>query len=48
MSAMLQSTTIARTSATIGGFLRKTQKNILDSPWQIIQVVRTSEPGVYK
>ncbi|XP_076064206.1 DNA polymerase epsilon catalytic subunit 1 [Oratosquilla oratoria] len=35
-------------SSTIGGFLRKTQRTLLDVPWEIIQIVETNNPGHFK
>ncbi|CAN8013629.1 unnamed protein product [Ixodes persulcatus] len=35
-------------TATLGGFLRKAQRNLLDSPWQIIQLAGTGQPGVFR
>lgn len=35
-------------AATLGGFLRRTQRTLLDTPWQIIQIVETSQPGILK
>ena len=34
-----------RGAATIGGFLRRAQRTLLDSPWQIVHVVETGTPG---
>ncbi|KAJ0173535.1 hypothetical protein K1T71_010684 [Dendrolimus kikuchii] len=34
--------------ATLGGFIRKAQRTLLNTPWQIIQVVETGEPGLFK
>ena len=31
--------------ATLGGFLRRTQRTLLDTPWQVIQVVETGAKG---
>ena len=31
--------------ATLGGFLRRTQRTLLDTPWQVIQVVETGARG---
>ncbi|XP_063895802.1 DNA polymerase epsilon catalytic subunit 1 [Helicoverpa armigera] len=33
---------------TLGGFLRKAQRTLLNTPWQIIQVAETPEPGLFK
>ncbi len=30
---------------TLGGFLRRAQRTLLDTPWQIIQIVETGQPG---
>ncbi|CAN7982572.1 unnamed protein product [Ixodes hexagonus] len=35
-------------TATLGGFLRKAQRTLLDSPWQIIQLAGTGQPGVFR
>ena len=35
-------------SGSIGGFLRKTQRTLLDTPWQIIQVMETGQPGEFE
>ncbi|KAJ3603695.1 hypothetical protein NHX12_028439 [Muraenolepis orangiensis] len=32
----------------LGGFLRRTARSILDMPWQIVQIVESSPPGLYK
>ena len=32
-------------SGSIGGFLKRTQRTLLDTPWQIIQVMETGQPG---
>ena len=36
------------TSGTLGGFLRRAQQKLLDTPWQIIQIMETSEPGLFR
>ncbi|KAL4706978.1 hypothetical protein ACJJTC_019516 [Scirpophaga incertulas] len=33
---------------TLGGFIRKAQRTLLNTPWQIIQVFETVEPGLFK
>ena len=33
---------------TIGGFLRRTQRTLLDTPWQIIQIMETGTPGLFR
>ncbi|XP_076662564.1 DNA polymerase epsilon catalytic subunit 1 [Halictus rubicundus] len=33
---------------TLGGFLRKAQKKLLTSAWQIIQISPTNEPGLFR
>ena len=33
-------------SGSIGGFLKRTQRTLLDTPWQIIQVTETGQPGM--
>ena len=35
-------------AGSIGGFLRKTQRTLLDTPWQIIQVMETGQPGEFE
>ncbi|KAK0098900.1 hypothetical protein PV326_000061 [Microctonus aethiopoides] len=35
-------------SSTIAGFFRKTQRKLLDYPWQILQIAETNEPGLFK
>nr|XP_003707004.1 PREDICTED: DNA polymerase epsilon catalytic subunit A [Megachile rotundata] len=35
-------------TSTLGGFLRHAQKKLLISPWQIIQISATNEPGLYR
>ncbi|KAG7176387.1 DNA polymerase epsilon catalytic subunit A-like [Homarus americanus] len=35
-------------TTTLGGFLRKTQRTLMDVPWQIIQLAETNTPGQYK
>ncbi len=34
--------------STLGGFLRRAQRTLLDTPWQVIQVVETGQPGMFK
>lgn len=36
------------TAATMDGFLRRAQRTLLDSPWQIIEIAETSEPGLFR
>lgn len=36
------------TSGTLGGFLRRAQQKLLITPWQIIQIVETNEPGLFR
>ena len=31
-----------------GGFLKRTQRTLLDTPWQIIQIMETSIPGLFR
>lgn len=38
----------ASTVAGIGGFLRRTAQTLLDTPWQIVQIAETGDPGVYR
>ncbi|XP_013170989.1 PREDICTED: DNA polymerase epsilon catalytic subunit A [Papilio xuthus] len=33
---------------TLGGFLKRAQRTLLNTPWQIIQVSETSEPGLFR
>ncbi|XP_077483057.1 DNA polymerase epsilon catalytic subunit 1 isoform X2 [Amblyomma americanum] len=35
-------------AGTLGSFLRRAQRNLLDSPWQIIQLDQTGTPGVFR
>nr|XP_053633938.1 DNA polymerase epsilon catalytic subunit A-like [Cherax quadricarinatus] len=35
-------------ATTLGGFLRRTQRTLMDVPWQIIQLAETNTPGLYK
>ncbi|XP_026280416.1 DNA polymerase epsilon catalytic subunit 1 [Frankliniella occidentalis] len=35
-------------STTLGGFLRRTQRTLLDTPWQIVQIAETNQPGILK
>ena len=35
-------------SGTLSGFLRRAQRKLLDTPWQIIQIVETSELGLFR
>ncbi|KOC70592.1 DNA polymerase epsilon catalytic subunit A [Habropoda laboriosa] len=35
-------------TSTLSGFLRKTQKKLLTTPWQIIQISPTNESGLYR
>ncbi|KZC07383.1 PREDICTED: DNA polymerase epsilon catalytic subunit A [Dufourea novaeangliae] len=35
-------------TATLGGFLRRAQKKLITSPWQIIQISPTNEPGLFR
>ena len=30
---------------TLGGFLKRAQRTLLDTPWQVIQVAETAHPG---
>lgn len=32
----------------IGGFLRHTAQTLLDAPWQIVEIAKTGDPGVYR
>ena len=33
---------------TMAGFLRRTQRTLMDTPWQIIQLAETGSPGLYR
>jgi DNA polymerase epsilon subunit 1 len=33
---------------TMAGFLRRTQRTLMDTPWQIIQLAETATPGLYR
>ncbi|XP_045777091.1 DNA polymerase epsilon catalytic subunit 1 isoform X2 [Maniola jurtina] len=33
---------------TLGGFIRRAQRTLLNTPWQIIQVAETAEPGLFR
>ena len=35
-------------ATTLGGFLRRTQRTVLDTPWQVIQVVPTGSAGLFR
>nr|XP_026494308.1 DNA polymerase epsilon catalytic subunit A [Vanessa tameamea] len=35
-------------SNTLGGFIRRAQRTLLNTPWQIIQVAETAEPGLFR
>ncbi|XP_043195220.1 DNA polymerase epsilon catalytic subunit A-like [Amphibalanus amphitrite] len=35
-------------ATTLGGFLRRAQRTVLDTPWQLIQVVPTGTAGLYR
>ncbi|XP_061936089.1 DNA polymerase epsilon catalytic subunit A isoform X2 [Apis cerana] len=35
-------------TSTLGGFLRRAQKKLFMTPWQIIQISQTNEPGLYR
>ncbi|XP_030759546.1 DNA polymerase epsilon catalytic subunit A [Sitophilus oryzae] len=41
---------VLRSSApgTMGGFLQKTQRTLLTTPWQILQIISTATPGEFK
>ncbi|XP_040567537.1 DNA polymerase epsilon catalytic subunit A [Lepeophtheirus salmonis] len=39
---------LSNAGSTIGAFLRKTQKSLLDSIWQIIHIVETGNPGLFR
>jgi DNA polymerase epsilon subunit 1 len=33
---------------TMAGFLRRTQRTLMDTPWQVIQLAETGTPGLYR
>nr|CAD7428081.1 unnamed protein product [Timema monikensis] len=35
-------------TGTLGGFLRRAQRTLLDTPWQVIQVCELSHPGLFR
>ncbi|XP_026760531.2 DNA polymerase epsilon catalytic subunit 1 [Galleria mellonella] len=35
-------------ATTLGGFIRRAQRTLLNTPWQIIQVLETAEPGLFR
>ncbi|GLG99117.1 DNA polymerase epsilon catalytic subunit [Gryllus bimaculatus] len=35
-------------TSTLGGFLRKAQQTLLNTPWQILQVVEMNQSGIFK
>lgn len=35
-------------ATTLGGFIRRAQRTLLNTPWQIIQLAETAEPGLFK
>ncbi|XP_061721749.1 DNA polymerase epsilon catalytic subunit 1 [Cydia pomonella] len=37
-----------RPGATLGSFIRRAQRTLLNTPWQIIQILETSEPGLFR
>ena len=39
---------VTRNPVTLGGFLQKTRKTLMDTPWQIIQIAETGSPGIFK
>uniref|UniRef100_A0A1B6LUL8 DNA polymerase epsilon catalytic subunit n=1 Tax=Graphocephala atropunctata TaxID=36148 RepID=A0A1B6LUL8_9HEMI len=43
-----QDKTSSRASGSLGTFLKKTQQTLLNTPWQIIQLGETNEPGVLR
>ena len=34
--------------ATLGGFLKRAQRTLLDTPWQIVQIMETGTPGLFR
>lgn len=39
---------VSRPANTLGSFIRKAQRTILESPWEVVQFVETNEPGLFK
>ena len=39
---------VTRNPVTLGGFLQKTKRTLMDTPWQIIQIAETGSPGLFK
>ncbi|KAI4482468.1 hypothetical protein M0802_013686, partial [Mischocyttarus mexicanus] len=37
-----------KSSTTLSGFLRRAQKKILETPWQIVELTPTNEPGMFR
>ncbi|XP_043487163.1 DNA polymerase epsilon catalytic subunit 1 isoform X1 [Polistes fuscatus] len=37
-----------QSSTTLSGFLRRAQKQILQTPWQIVELTATNEPGMFR
>ncbi|XP_035733285.1 DNA polymerase epsilon catalytic subunit 1-like isoform X2 [Vespa mandarinia] len=37
-----------QSSTTLSGFLRRAQKKILQTPWQIVELTPTNEPGMFR
>ncbi|XP_015190647.1 PREDICTED: DNA polymerase epsilon catalytic subunit A isoform X2 [Polistes dominula] len=37
-----------QSSTTLSGFLRRAQKQILQTPWQIVELTPTNEPGMFR
>ncbi|XP_045485974.1 DNA polymerase epsilon catalytic subunit 1 [Pieris rapae] len=35
-------------SNTLGGFIKRAQRTLLNTPWQIIQIAETAEPGLFR
>ncbi|XP_063387130.1 DNA polymerase epsilon catalytic subunit 1 isoform X2 [Cydia fagiglandana] len=35
-------------ATTLGSFIKRAQRTLLNTPWQIIQVLETSEPGLFR
>ncbi|OWR54597.1 DNA polymerase [Danaus plexippus plexippus] len=33
---------------TLGGFIKRAQRTLLNTPWQVIQIQETAEPGVFR
>ncbi|XP_014238604.1 DNA polymerase epsilon catalytic subunit A [Trichogramma pretiosum] len=38
----------SKNQGLLGGFLQRAQQKLLETPWQIIQMIETSEPGLFR